>query len=169
IAKRPSVSKRQSRGLIPPVGTLLRFLLAGAGIAALVIVASLSFPPDSGHAACDPGGGPAVVTDEPEYLPFDTVHIVGCGFESYEGQCPTLRTTRPDLSVFTDTVTISEGGFAYDYQISDQLGTYLVEVLDGETVLVSTAFDDSHRVVPSSLTFVAEAGGSNPPSQLVQF
>ena len=140
-----------------------RLLLMIAGVAAVVVVASLSFPQEGGHAACDPGGGPAIVTDESEYLPFETVRIQGCGFESYEGQALTLRITDPDLSVFTDAVTISEGSFSYEYQIGDQIGTYLVDVLDGETVLASTTFYDDYRIQPSSLTFVAEAGGPNPP------
>ena len=147
----------------------LGLLLAAAGVVTLVFAALVWFAEEPGYAACDPGGGPAVVTDEPEYLPFETVHMEGCGFEAYEGQALTLRITHPDLSVFTDTVAIVEGGFSYDYQIGEQLGTYQVEVLDGQTVVVSTTFADDYRIQPSSLTFMAEAGGPNPASQVVQF
>ncbi|MCH8850989.1 MAG: VWA domain-containing protein, partial [Chloroflexi bacterium] len=150
-------------------------------VAVLVVTAigSLRLLPVA-HATCTARGGPAVVTDEPSYLPGATVRIDGCGFGDYEGLSLELRITRPDASLFVDTVVVVAGDFRYDYVIDGGEGEYLVEVLDAGGVLASTTFLDAHNVdctasggtndtVNCTLTFYASAGGPNPADQTFEY
>jgi len=139
----------------------------------IVVLAVFSVPQllPLARAACTPDPGPTIVTDAPSYPPGATVRIDGCGFESYEGQSLTLRVTRPDTTTYTDTVTIALGEFKHDYVIDGSEAEYLVDVLDGATVLASTSFLDSHYTdctasgginsgIDCELDFAVYVGGS---------
>lgn len=98
---------------------------------------------------------PSVWTDKEDYAPGETVMISGSGFPANTDLV--VRVTRPDGSVITgdgsgtpgsDTVTTDgDGNFTYNYILDGIVGTYLVEVLDGEgNVLASTTFTDGRTI-----------------------
>ena len=102
----------------------------------------------STQASCAPvDGGPGVATDQEDYQPEETVIITGCAMEAYNGQNLALSITRPDGVVDAYSVTISSGGFTYNYLLDGILGTYTVKVMDGPTLLASTTFTDSTSLV----------------------
>jgi hypothetical protein len=97
----------------------------------------------STHATCGPvDGGPGVVTDQEDYAPGETVEITACALEAYEGQNLNLTITRPNGVVDAYVVTVSSGGFTYNYVLNGIIGTYTVQVLDGASLLTSTTFTD---------------------------
>ena len=129
-------------------------LLPYGSVAAIALLAGLLFLLlqlgyidlfSTGQATCTPSGGPTVVTNQPDYQPGETVQVEGCGFASYETQTLTLRITIPGPSTFTDTVTVSSGGFTYNYMLAQESagGVYTIDILDGgSNVVASTTFTD---------------------------
>jgi hypothetical protein len=117
----------------------LTIVIAGL---ALVFAGNLGMP-TSTEAVCGPvDGGPGVDTDKEDYQPEETVIITGCALEAYEGQNLSLSITRPDGVVDAYTVTVSSGGFTYNYLLDGILGTYTIKVMDGGTLLASETFTD---------------------------
>ena len=97
----------------------------------------------SSLATCGPvDGGPGVATDKEDYQPGETVIITGCAFEAYEGQVLSLSVTRPNGVVDSTTVTVSSGGFTYNYVLNGITGTYTIKVEQGGILLASETFTD---------------------------
>ena len=91
--------------------------------------------------------GPASTRIKEDYQPEETVIITGCAHGGLQGQNLALSITRPDGVVDAYIVTISSGGFTYNYLLNGILGTYTVKVMDGATLLASTTFTDSTSLV----------------------
>jgi hypothetical protein len=134
LARGCSAIRRRARAAVPV--TLLVAALT------LVLLGDLGLH-QSTRATCGPvDGGPGVDTDKEDYQPNETVIITGCALEAYEGQNLTLSVTRPDGVVDATTVTVSSGGFTYNYLLNGITGTYTVKVMDGGTLLASETFTD---------------------------
>ncbi|HMF82949.1 MAG TPA: hypothetical protein VKI01_06715, partial [Acidimicrobiia bacterium] len=101
---------------------------------------------------CQATGVETVRTDRRDYSPGENVEVTGAG---YRALCDLLiRVTRPDGSIVvgdgtfqpgSDTVTTDDAGkFLYHYQLDGIAGTYTVDVLGrDDVVLATTTFTDS--------------------------
>ena len=121
-------------------------LAAVLAVGALLTLLAWQAVPSAQALCSTPSGTPKLVTDKADYPPGDTVHIDGCGFQSYAGQTLSIHITDPNMSVTSDTVLIGGSGtFTYDHvlPVNASQGQYLVEVKNGGgTTIASTTFTD---------------------------
>ena len=118
--------------------TKTSLLIVGIALAALMATAS------SASAAA------VISTDKPDYEPGETVRISGTGFldpaETFLREVViTITITRPDEQVDSGSITLDDGGgaFQYLYDLDGILGTYYVTATDGYYT-AQTTFDDNN-------------------------
>ena len=112
---------------------------------------------------CSATGGYTVCTDKEDYAPDSTVHISGAGFAASADL--TLRVTLSDGSVvsgdgslepwpkdYDSFFTDAEGAFQFDYILEGISGSYVVEVMDAEGVVLAThTFTDGRTIISATL------------------
>ena len=108
---------------------------------------------------CAATGGESVRTNKSDYVPEETVEITG---EGYGARCDVAaRVTRPDGSIVigdgsfqpgSDTVTTDDAGhLLYRYQLDGIEGTYHVEAIGrDDVVLATTSFTDSAPTISAT-------------------
>lgn len=112
-------------GRVPRRSARFPFVVLGA----LLAVSSLALPQASALT-------PTFVTDKPNYLPNETVHITGTGYDA--GAIYDIPVRRPDGTVvkgdgsfapgWDSTVASSSGALAYDYRLDGVYGLYEARV-----------------------------------------
>lgn len=107
----------------------------------------------SGSSICTATGAYNVCTDYSDYAPTEVATVTGSGFNGFSYL--QIKVIRPDGTSSTgndvntqwptsyDTVNVVDGKFTYVYNLDGILGTYTIQVIDGENVLAIHTFTDN--------------------------